>query len=95
MMVRSQDDVILPIGYWGDVHGVTVPHPFLYIKMCSVCVPLRHCCFLMALSSYFFESGNQSRFFVIIVVVCVAAWAVCIVLVSISIGFSPVCASRG
>lgn len=62
-MVRSQDDVILPIGYWGDVHGVTVPHPFLYIKMCSVCVPLRHCYFLMALSSYFFESGNQSRFF--------------------------------
>lgn len=49
----------------------------------------------MALSSYFFESVNQSRFFVIIVVVCVAAWAVCIVLVSISIGFSPVYASGG
>lgn len=41
----------------------------------------------MALSSYFFESGNQSRFFVIIVVVCVTASAVCIVFVSISIGF--------
>lgn len=64
--------------------------------MCSVCVPLRHCYFLMALSSYFFgESDNQSRFFVIIGVVCVAASAVCIVLVSISIGFSPVHASRG
>lgn len=49
----------------------------------------------MALSSYFFESGNQSRFFVIIVVVCVTASAVCIVLVSISIGFFPVCASGG
>lgn len=32
-------------------------------------MPLRHSYFLMALSSYFFESGNQSRFFVIIVVV--------------------------
>lgn len=32
MMVRSQDDVILPIGYWGDVHGVTVPHPFFIYK---------------------------------------------------------------
>lgn len=70
MMVRSQDDVILPIGYWGDVHGVTVPHPFLYIKICSVCVPLRHCYFLMALSSYFFWKAIINHvFFVIIVVV--------------------------
>ena len=63
--------------------------------MCSVCVPLRHCYFLMALSSYFLKAEINHVFFVIIVVVCVTASAVCIVLVSISIGFSPVYASGG
>lgn len=38
--------------------------------MCSVCVPLRHCCFLMALSSYFFWKAIINHvFFVLIVVV--------------------------
>lgn len=37
--------------------------------MCSVCVPLGIAIFLWRFRCIYFESGNQSRFFVIIVVV--------------------------